>query len=122
MEPRKIEILTHVDGLNFDESYQHCNWFELTNFEVPYIDFEDLIKLESAMKDVSIVYHFAGLADIGESKKFPYKTIESNVMGLTKVLEIAVKSSVMRFVFASTINLSFSTLIFDFDFSFLNTC
>ena len=65
-------------------------------------DFEDLIKLESAMKDVSIVYHFAGLADIGESKKFPYKTIESNVMGLTKVLEIAVKSSVKRFVFAST--------------------
>ncbi len=65
-------------------------------------DFEDTSNLESAMKDVSIVYNFAGLADIAESRKYPFKTIETNVMGLTKVLEIAVKSSVKRFVFAST--------------------
>lgn len=65
-------------------------------------DFNDLSKLQKAMEDVTYVYHFAGIADIGESRRKPNQTIEANVMGLSRVLEIAVKSSVKRFVFAST--------------------
>jgi hypothetical protein len=63
VEPRKIEILTHVDGLNFDESYQHCNWFELINFEVPYINFEDLIK------NKIVSGRYKDLADVEQLKK-----------------------------------------------------
>ena len=44
VEPRKIEILTKVTGLNFNESLKNCNWFELEKIKVPYIDFDDLIK------------------------------------------------------------------------------
>ncbi|WP_396183492.1 hypothetical protein [Flavobacterium sp.] len=44
IEPRKIEILTKVSGLNFLESKSHCNWILEENFKVPYIDFEDLMK------------------------------------------------------------------------------
>lgn len=44
VEPRKIEILTNVSGLNFDKSSKKCRNLELENFKVPYIDFEDLIK------------------------------------------------------------------------------
>jgi len=44
VEPRKIEILTKVSGLNFLESKSHCNWIHEENFKVPYIDFEDLMK------------------------------------------------------------------------------
>jgi UDP-glucose 4-epimerase len=65
-------------------------------------DFNDMNKLQGAMKNVTHLYHFAGIADIGESRRKPYETIEANVMGLSKVLEIAAKSSVKRFVFAST--------------------
>jgi UDP-glucose 4-epimerase len=65
-------------------------------------DVNDLEKLQKAMENVTYLYHFAGIADIGESRRKPYETIEANVMGLSKVLEIAVKSSVKRFVFAST--------------------
>jgi UDP-glucose 4-epimerase len=65
-------------------------------------DFNDIEKLQKAMENVTYLYHFAGIADIGESRRKPYETIEANVMGLSKVLEIAVKSSVKRFVFAST--------------------
>jgi UDP-glucose 4-epimerase len=65
-------------------------------------DVNDMKKLEAAMKNVTALYHFAGIADIGESRRRPYETIEANVMGLSKVLEVAVKSSVKRFVFAST--------------------
>jgi hypothetical protein len=58
IEPRKIEILTHVDGLIFERSKQHCKWFELEKFKVPYIDFEDLIKNKTASG------RFKDLADI----------------------------------------------------------
>ena len=58
--------------------------------------------LESSMKDVDCVYYFAGIADIGEAKSNPYKTIEINIMGLTKVLEAAVKNNVKQFIYAST--------------------
>jgi len=54
------------------------------------------------MKKTDVIYHFAGIADIGDAKARPYDTIESNVMGVTKVLDEAVRSGVTRFVYAST--------------------
>lgn len=44
VEPRKIEVLTKVSGLNFIESKSHCDWIKEKDFKVPYIDFEDLMK------------------------------------------------------------------------------
>lgn len=59
--------------------------------------------LAQALKDVSVIYHYAGIADIGQAKDRPFDTIESNVMGLTKVLDTAVSiGTVKRFVYAST--------------------
>ncbi len=43
-EPRKIEILTNVDGLVFIESRERCKWFNFDKYKVPYLDFDDLIK------------------------------------------------------------------------------
>jgi len=65
-------------------------------------DLMDLAALKDAMSGVHYVYHFAGIADIGEAKSNPYDTIESNVMGVTKALEAAVDSDVCQFVYAST--------------------
>ena len=48
--------------------------------------------LKSSMKGIDCIYYFAGIADIEEAKSDPYKTIETNIMGLTKVLEAAVKN------------------------------
>jgi hypothetical protein len=63
VEPRKIEILTHVDGLFFEESKAHCNCFELEKIKVPYIDFEDLIKNKLASG------RYKDLADIEQLRK-----------------------------------------------------
>ena len=52
--------------------------------------------LDSSMKEIDYVYYFAGIADIGEAKSNPYKTIEINIMGLTKALEAAVKNNVKK--------------------------
>lgn len=62
-EPIKIEILTDVIGLVFDESFKNCNWFELEKFKVPFIDFEDLIKTKMASG------RYKDLADIEQLEK-----------------------------------------------------
>ena len=58
--------------------------------------------LTSAMNKVDYVFYFAGIADIAEAKVNPYKTIEVNIMGLTKALEAGVKNNIKKFIYAST--------------------
>ncbi|PJZ45514.1 NAD-dependent epimerase/dehydratase family protein [Leptospira brenneri] len=65
-------------------------------------DYMDETSLAKAMEGVSLLYHFAGIADIEASRAHPYETIQSNVMGLTKVLEVARNANLKRFVYAST--------------------
>jgi UDP-glucose 4-epimerase len=72
------------------------------NQEMIIGDFQNIETLLSAMKDVTYVYHFAGIADIGEAKANPHKTIEANVLGVTKVVEAAVQCGVERIIYAST--------------------
>jgi len=65
-------------------------------------DILDSAALSEAMKDTQYVYHFAGIADIADSLEQPYKTIEMNVMGLTKALDLAVGLKIKQFIYAST--------------------
>jgi UDP-glucose 4-epimerase len=58
--------------------------------------------LTSAMNKIDYVFYFAGIADIAEAKVNPYKTIEVNIMGLTKALEAGVKNNIAKFIYAST--------------------
>ena len=53
----------------------------------------DILNLDSvveAVKNSDYVYHFAAIADIGEAKKNPYKTLEINLVGTMNILEAAV--------------------------------
>ena len=59
--------------------------------------------LNEAVKGCDYVYHFAGVADIGESSKNPEKTISVNIIGTQNVLKACVENKVKRMVFASTI-------------------
>ena len=36
---KKNEILTHVSGLEFEETLKRFEWLDLEKFNVPYIDF-----------------------------------------------------------------------------------
>ena len=65
-------------------------------------DILDSKQLEEVLHGSDYVYHFAGIADIQESKEKPIETIELNVMGTAKILETIVKTNVKRFIFAST--------------------
>jgi UDP-glucose 4-epimerase len=62
----------------------------------------DKDSLADAITGKKYVYHFAGIADIGESKISPEKTIELNILGTTNVLQGCVEKKVNRFIFASS--------------------
>lgn len=59
--------------------------------------------LSATVKSCDYVYHFAGVADIGESSKNPEKAISVNIIGTQNVLKACVENKVRRMVFASTI-------------------
>ena len=63
VEPSKIEILTQVDGLLFNESFKKRKFFKVDNFQIPYIDFDDLIKNKLASG------RYKDLADIEQLRK-----------------------------------------------------
>jgi UDP-glucose 4-epimerase len=66
-------------------------------------DIIDIETVTTAIKGMDIVYHFAGMADIETAHIDPLKTIESNILGTTVILEACRKNKVKRFIFASTI-------------------
>ncbi len=63
IEPTKIEILTHVDGLNFHESILYCNYFTIQDIKIPCINYDDLLKNKFSSG------RFKDLADIEQLKK-----------------------------------------------------
>ena len=65
-------------------------------------DMLDTDAVLEAVTGAKYIYHYAGIADINEAKENPYNTINLNVMGVTSVLEAAVKAGVNRFIYAST--------------------
>ena len=74
--------------------------------EKQYIDIVNILDEEDVNEHVSrnnVVYNFAGLADLDESSNKPIKTIESNVLGNTIILEACRKHKIKRYVFASTV-------------------
>ena len=59
--------------------------------------------LDSSINGMDIVYHFAGIADIKESTTDPILTMNVNVMCTMHIIDLCVKYSIDRFMYASTI-------------------
>lgn len=59
--------------------------------------------IKKLIKKKNIVYHFAGIADIGEASKLPVKTVENNILATVNILNECALNKINRFIFASTI-------------------
>ena len=59
--------------------------------------------IRSALKNISIIFHLAAVSDITKVKEIPVKTIKTNILGTTFLLEGARNANIDRFVFASSI-------------------
>jgi len=66
-------------------------------------DILDEAMVKEAMRGQEVVYNFAGLADIDETRWKPIDTVKYNVLGNTILLEAARQEKVKRFVYASTV-------------------
>lgn len=74
-----------------------------TNQKMIVGDILDFNKVKAAIKDASVVYNFAGIADIDEASKNPIGTIKNNILGNGNILEVLKGKNIKRYVFASTI-------------------
>ena len=59
--------------------------------------------IRSALKNINIIFHLAAVSDITKVKEIPLKTIKTNILGTTFLLEGARNANVDRFVFAGSI-------------------
>lgn len=66
-------------------------------------DILDRDAVREAVSKAKIVFHFAAIADINESKNDPVKTAEFNVVGTMNILEACREFQIKRFMYASTI-------------------
>jgi len=66
-------------------------------------DILDSDAVRKAAVGVDVVYNFAGVADINQAKNEAYKTIQTNIIGTTNILESCVLNNVKRIIFASTV-------------------
>lgn len=66
-------------------------------------DIRDSESVKNAAQDCSVIYNFAGLADIPESASRPRETVELNILGALNALEAARAVGARRFVLASSI-------------------
>ncbi len=66
-------------------------------------DILDGNRVADALKDVEILYNFAGIADLDEATNKPIETVNFNILGNTILLDAAVKQKIKRFIYASTV-------------------
>jgi UDP-glucose 4-epimerase len=66
-------------------------------------DLRDGDSLAKAVAGCHAVYHFAGIADIGECARDPMRTAEINLCGTINAMQACVAAGVKRFLFASTV-------------------
>ena len=60
-------------------------------------------KVNNALENQSVVFHFAGLSDLDKGKDQPLEVVNQNILGTINLLNGAVKNNIQRFIFASTI-------------------
>ena len=59
--------------------------------------------LQFALKNIDFVFHLAAVSDINKVRGMPVKTINTNILGTTYLLEASRNKNIKRFIFASSV-------------------
>ena len=78
---------------------------KIQNKDIKFIkgNIVNLKLLKKIIRKNEIVYHLAGISDIGEAATIPIDTVNINILATVKILEICSRFKIKRFVFASTV-------------------
>lgn len=66
-------------------------------------DILDRSMVRKAVQGYSVIYNFAGWADLQTSSEYPLEVVEQNIRGNTIILEEIRKNNISRYVYASSI-------------------
>ena len=58
--------------------------------------------VQSSLKNVNFVFHLAAVSDVNKVKNIPLKTVETNILGTTNLLDACKTKNIKRFIFASS--------------------
>jgi len=78
-------------------------WIQ-NNQKMLLADILDHVELARIFSTVSpdVIYHMAGISDIDECHRNPYKAVNVNILGTTSILEACAAASIKKIVFASS--------------------
>ena len=95
---------SHVADELYNEGYE-VTIFDLnpspylkSEYEMIIGDIHDKKKVADAIEGMDYVFHYAGLADIGESGQKPIETARTNIMSTLYILDACVKNNISRFM------------------------
>jgi len=89
----RVIVIDNLSGGRLDNLKQHKNNKKLT---FKKININNISKDEKIFKNVSYVFHFAGIGDIVPSIENPSNYMATNVQGTVKVLEASRFSKVKK--------------------------
>lgn len=95
----KVIIVDNLVGGNLDNINHHS---KNENFTFLQADINDLDVNSPVFDDLDYIFHFAGIGDIVPSIENPYDYMRTNVLGTIKILDLAVKKNVLKFVYAAS--------------------
>jgi len=93
---RREHTVTVFDKVIAPEKIEGANYFEA-----------DIMEREKVIDTITensfdVVYNLAGFANLDRAVRFPYLTMQLNVIGNINILDACVKANIKRFVYASS--------------------
>lgn len=88
---------------NSDSKIDNLVYTEIQDkIDIFFGDIRDISSVESAMKDIDIVFHLAALISIPYSYENPYGYVNTNIIGTLNILEVARKNKTEKIIITST--------------------
>ncbi len=103
----EINNIKIIDNMSVGKSRDITKILSQINIGLNYVeikeaDIEDWFIIEHLMKDIDYVVHLAAVSGVRTSVDNPNYSFNTNVIGTFRLLEVARKSNVKKFIFASS--------------------
>ena len=94
----------NVDKLTYSSSKDSIKTSKTDRYDFKKVDILDTKKIKKIIQDFQpdAIFHLAAMADIVPSIIDPIKYMNTNVMGTTKILEIARMKKVKKFIYIAS--------------------
>ena len=97
--PKQIRIFSNDENSIF-EAKENLDENHIYKFMVG--DVRDKDRLNSAIRNVDIVYHAAAMKHVDICDDNPFDAVKTNIVGTSNILEVSIIEGIEKFVFIST--------------------